>query len=81
MSLALRGEYYSDANQVIIATGTENGFQTLGYSMNLDYNVADNVMWRIEGRGFSSKDKVFVMDEKPTTQNYFVSTSIAISFK
>jgi hypothetical protein len=80
ISIAARGEYYSDANGVIIYTGTVNGFQTFGYSLNLDYNITDNVMWRIEGRGFTSKDKIFTLDNSPSTQNYFVTTALAISF-
>lgn len=80
INLAVRGEYYSDKNQVIIGTGTPNGFQTWGYSVNLDYNIADNLMWRIEGRGFNNKDQSFVTSEnKPSSQNYFMTTSLAIS--
>lgn len=78
--IAARGEYYSDERGVIIATGTPNGFQTIGYSLNLDYVISDNILWRIEGRGLSSKDKIFSMDNKPSTENYFITTSLAISF-
>jgi hypothetical protein len=80
ISIAARGEYYSDANGVIINTGTTNGFQTLGYSLNLDYQISSNSVWRIEGRGFSSKDKIFTLNDKPSTQNYFLTTALAISF-
>lgn len=79
-TIAARVEYYSDQNQVIIVTGTPNGFQTFGYSINFDYSVADNAMWRIEGRGFNSKDQIFTSDNEPVAQNYFVSTAFAISF-
>ena len=79
MDIAARGEYYSDQNGVIISTGTLNGFQTFGYSLNLDYHIADNVVWRIEGRGFSSKDKIFILDEKASSQNYFLTTALTIS--
>lgn len=78
--IAARGEYYNDEKGVIISTGTPNGFQTLGYSLNFDYAVSENVLWRIEGRGFSSKNKIFTMDKKPSTENYFLTSSIAISF-
>ena len=78
--LAVRGEYYQDKTGVIIATGTENGFQTWGYSLNLDYKVADNVLWRIEGRGLSSRDPIFMRNQKSTTSNLFAATSLAISF-
>jgi hypothetical protein len=80
LAFAIRGEYYSDRNGIIIATGTPNGFQTYGYSVNLDYKISDNVMWRIEGRGLSSNDKIFTLDNKVSNQNYFVTTSLAIAF-
>lgn len=78
--LAARGEYYNDEKGIIISTGTRNGFQTIGYSLNLDYVITDNVLWRIEGRALSSKDKIFTMDKKASTENYFITTSLAISF-
>lgn len=80
VSITARGEYYSDANGVIIGTGTVNGFQTFGYSLNIDFNVASNVVWRMEGRGLSSKDEIFTLDNNPSTQNYIITTALAISF-
>lgn len=80
MSIAARGEYYSDSNGVIISTGTPNGFQTMGYSLNLDYQIMSNAVWRIEGRVLESKDKIFTLNDNLASQNYFVSTALAISF-
>ncbi len=84
ISIAARGEYYSDENGVIIpiaiGTGTTNGFKTFGYSLNLDYNIMKNVVWRIEGRALSSKDKIFTLDNQPSTENYFITTALAIAF-
>jgi hypothetical protein len=80
ISVSARGEYYNDSKGVIIATGSPNGFQTFGYSLNLDYQVASNIVWRIEGRGFSSKDEIFTMDNKPSKNNMFATTALAISF-
>jgi len=80
LRIAMRGEYYSDENQVIIATGTHNGFQTYGYSVNIDYSIAENIMWRVEGRGFTSKDPIFNENNSVTRQNNFVTTSLAILF-
>lgn len=78
--IAARGEYYSDKNGVIIATNTVNGFQTLGYSINFDYLPTDHVMFRIEGRGLSSKDQIFLLDNKSNKANYFLTSSLAIAF-
>lgn len=78
-SIAVRGEYYSDKNGVIIATNTPNGFQTWGYSINYDYLISSNFMWRIEARAFSSKDKIFTLNDEPVNDNVFLTTSLAIS--
>lgn len=80
INIAARGEYYSDKNGVIIATGTPNGFQTFGYSVNLDYNIYDNVVWRIEARNLSSKDEIFMKNGDPVKQNFVAVTALAISF-
>ncbi|KQS53601.1 hypothetical protein ASG38_02410 [Flavobacterium sp. Leaf359] len=78
--IAARGEYYADKNGVIIATETPNGFKTFGYSVNFDYNIYDNVVWRIEARNLSSKDEIFTENGNPAKQNFSAATSLAISF-
>jgi len=80
INIAVRGEYYNDEQGVIIYTGTKNGFQTYGYSLNLDYAVAGNIMWRIEGKGFTASDKIFTLDNKPVNENYLITSALAISF-
>lgn len=80
VSFTIRGEYYKDAGGVIIATNTTNNFQTFGYSLNCDYQIHDNIVWRIEGRGLNSKDEIFIFNNKPSKNNYFVTTAIAFSF-
>ena len=78
--IAARGEYYADEKGVIISTGTPNGFKTFGYSLNFDYLPVQNVMWRIEARGLNSKDSIFTRDDLARKQNYFITTSVALSF-
>ncbi len=80
MRIAARGEYYTDKGGVIIPTGTANGFQTYGYSLNVDYLPTRHVVLRVEGRGLMSKDHIFTSDGQPSNQNYFITTSIAMTF-
>ncbi|PLK44843.1 porin [Emticicia sp. TH156] len=76
LRLAARAEYYQDKNGVIIATGTANGFQTLGYSLNMDYALANSLLWRVEGRLLDSKDRIF--DNK--SQVVYLTSALCFSF-
>lgn len=80
--IAARWELYQDTDGLIVgATGTPNGFNTMGYSINYDRRIADNVLWRIEARALNSQDKIFVDDsDAATTSNVFFTTSLSIRF-
>jgi hypothetical protein len=79
-NIAARVEYYSDENGVIVATQTPNGFKTQGYSANFDYAFSGNILWRIEGRFFKSKDKIFNLDGDPSSTNIAITTALGLSF-
>ena len=64
----------------MIPTGTANGFQTTGVSLNLDYFPIPDLAWRIEGRWFNSRDAIFATPEGTTAQDFFIATSIAVGF-
>ncbi|QNF33795.1 porin [Adhaeribacter swui] len=80
VGLGARAEYYHDPNGVIIASGTENGFKTYGYSLNLDYAPVPNVLLRLEGRLLDSKDAIFTRANRAVDQSAAITSSIAISF-
>ena len=79
IDIAIRGEYYSDRNQVIITTGTLHGFQTYGYSLNMDYSISEDLVWRIEGRNFSSADAIFIKNNRSINEDYFITTALVLS--
>ena len=82
LALAARVEYYSDKNGAIIATGATNGFETLGYSFNVDVIPFANAMIRVEGRLFQSRsDKIFEKkDGTYSLLNPFVGFCFAYAF-
>jgi len=79
-NLAIRGEYYDDKKEVMVVTGTPNGFRTTGVSANLDYNISAQALWRIELRNFNSRDDIFMRGDNNTDNNTIITTSLAISF-
>lgn len=80
IAMAVRGEYYEDMNGVIIDTGTPNGFKTMGVSVNLDYQLLPDALWRIEIRNFTSEDEIFFKKERNSKSDTFIASSLAISF-
>ncbi len=78
--IAGRVEHYNDKNGVIISTGSPNGFQTTGYSLNIDHSPFKNVMVRLEARNLNSKDDIFTKPSGITNNNTFITSSIAVSF-
>lgn len=82
VAFAARAEYYSDQGEVIVSTDTPNGFQTFGYSLNMDVQVTENVLWRLEARTFNSKEDNIFLDrsQNPTQNNYFLGTALSLGF-
>lgn len=79
-ALTARAEYYNDKNGVIITKETPNGFQTTGYSLNIDYAPVKNALLRLEGRNLNSKDQIFMKENVMIRSNTFIASSIAILF-
>ena len=81
LNFAVRGEYYQDKKGVIIASGTPNGFETYGVSLNADYKITPNLMWRTEVKNYSSEDSIFAKNKTETSDNSFsLATSLAVKF-
>ncbi|OCK51727.1 hypothetical protein BA768_03180 [Chryseobacterium sp. CBo1] len=80
-SLTGRGEYYQDEKGVIISTNTQNGFKTFGYSLNADYYILPNLVWRAEIRNLNSKDAIFMDRSEELNKNSLTAiTALAFSF-
>lgn len=79
-ALAGRVEHYTDKNGVIISTGTPNGFQTTGFSLNIDHAPIPNAVIRLELRTLKSKDAVFPVKSGALKNNTFITGSVAVSF-
>lgn len=58
--VALRTENYCDKNGVIIAKIHEHPFNVWAHSSNFDWQLTQNLLWRIEGRLMQSKYPVFL---------------------
>ncbi len=75
---AVRGEYYQDLNNVVIASAKE--FKTFGISLNFDYLPNSKMKIRTEARLFNSKETVFLRNESAATSNFFTTISCSYEF-
>lgn len=82
LNVTARAEYYRDENGVIIAAPeTPGGFDTFGYSINVDYAIVPNVMWRAEFRNLQAREATFLnRSGNLQTNSPTIGTSLAISF-
>lgn len=79
-SSSVRGEYYSDVNQVIVSTGTPHGLEVQGASLNIDFSPYEGALIRLEGKTYMAKDIVFVTDKGFNNQATLITASFAVSF-
>lgn len=79
-AVAGRAELYHDKNGVIIPVNHPDGFQTSGYSLNIDHSPFDNILIRAEVRTLHSKGKIFSRQDELTRDNTFITTLISIRF-
>nr|MCU0348528.1 porin [Saprospiraceae bacterium] len=77
--LAGRLEYFSDPDQVLVSTGTPNGFEVTGASLNLDHRLNDYALLRFEGRHFNAKDELFIdRGAGATTGNFALVAALCV---
>ena len=81
-SLSARGEYYQDKKGVIIpSTETQKGLDIFGYSINSDYTIFPNVIWRTEWRSLRGREAIFAdRTGNLKTTSPTIATALAISF-
>jgi len=75
---AFRAEYYQDKSNVIIDVNDQ--FETLGFSLNIDYLIYSKLKFRTEVRYFDSKEKVFLKNENLVNSNFFITTCLSFEF-
>ncbi len=76
--IALRGEYFYDNKEIIVGTGTANGFQTAGLSANIDCPIHKKLLWRTEVKTFQSRDDIFTRNKTATGSNFSATTALCL---
>ncbi|HLO44429.1 MAG TPA: porin [Leadbetterella sp.] len=76
--LALRLEYYADANEIIEQTESKLGFKTSGISLNYDHKLSENMLWRIEPKLLYADKKIFTNDKQSSKTDFTITTALTL---
>jgi hypothetical protein len=79
-AVAARIEYYRDKDGMLITTNMENGFETYGYSLNVDYSPVNNAVFRLEGKVYDSEGQIFSRQLQQVNHSASLTASLAVSF-
>ncbi|MDR2216674.1 MAG: porin [Nevskiaceae bacterium] len=81
LGFGARVEYYRDKHGVMIGSDDPDGFKITGYSLNADYMLLPNLVWRGEIKSLNGSDGTFAKDENETAaESVMAVTSLALSF-
>jgi hypothetical protein len=83
VALVVRVERYVDTDQVIIATGTPDGFRANGGSLGMDVRPGSRFVWRSEARVLAGDAPIFPDREAQgglSMRNLMVVTSMGVTF-
>ena len=75
-----RFERYADPDQVIILTGSPNGFKAWGASFGVDTTLYNGVMWRNEFRALWSSARLFPSQGGDESHDYVAVTALTAAF-
>lgn len=75
-NLATRLEYYHDVHQMMV-TVNGHAFKNLGFSINADYQILPNLLWRNEFKMYSASEPIY---ERTGKQNYCLGSSLIMNF-
>lgn len=80
-SIAAFYENYNDPSEILITTGTPNGFSLNNASLNLAYRPEKNMAIRVEGKFYNAPDDLFPKENNLLSNtDAFVSFSMALKF-
>lgn len=78
--MAARAEYFHDPEEALVTTNTEHGFQTWGYSINLDFLPFPAAVFRLEGRLLRGADAIFLGGNTTSQNNFALALALATRF-
>lgn len=81
LSITSRIEYFDDDKSVqIVPITSAIGFSTYSGSLGFNYSIAENFMFRTEGRVFLSEKDVYIRESQNTNNSSMITTNFTVWF-
>ncbi len=80
LSLTLRLERFSDPDQVLVSSVSDESFKVWGTSANIDYQIYPNLFWRNEAKLMFGGNSVFKDNDNFDQNNLLLITSLSYWF-
>lgn len=80
-TIVARAEHLFDRGQVLVSTGSPEGFRTSGASLGYDFRADARLLWRTEVRGYRSGDAIWPRDgaANGNRRSWLAVTSLALT--
>ncbi len=78
-NIGARLEHFNDQDEILVGTGTPNGFTNTNAGLVFDYVPVDFVKCRIEGRSYTSPDDIYNAGEADSQNTFLLVGSIAVN--
>ncbi|MCX7633492.1 MAG: porin [Turneriella sp.] len=79
-NVALRWDYFLDKEQVLIQTGSENGFQVVSSTVTINFQPEELLLLRGEYRNFFSKDSIYRFSDRVSAQEHLFVFAMSLLF-
>lgn len=79
-SLTFRAEYFRDKFQHVFSTNTGTGYIGNGFSLNYDYNINKNSLFRIEGKVLNAESRILLNSDGYSHQKNLITSTLIFHF-
>ncbi len=80
-NIAARLEHFNDQEEILVGTGTPNGFTNSNLGIALNYFPVSFAKLRIEGRSYTSPDDIYDAGENDSQNTFLLVGSLAVNLK
>jgi hypothetical protein len=80
-NVACRMEHFNDGDEILVATGTPEGFVNTNFGMVFDYAPVPIAKLRVEGRIYAAQDEIYNAGDIARNHTFLLVGSLAVNLR